>query len=80
MPNNKKICAQEVLEILREPKITFKVADKEFNDLNHSVDIFIQKYAFFIKEINKDNYILSVKDFNQYEDGQFYGIYEYSKE
>jgi hypothetical protein len=44
---NKRTCAHEVLDILREPKIIFKVANKEFNDLDHIVDVFIQKRAFF---------------------------------
>jgi hypothetical protein len=49
----KKYCVYKIFEKLRELEITFKAADKKFDDSNYCIKIVIQKYADFVNEINE---------------------------
>jgi hypothetical protein len=75
----KKVCAQEVLEKLREPKIEVKSTSGKIEKDWYSLEIFIQKYSQFIREVNEYNRLLIAEDFNNNE-RCFEGIYTYLKE
>jgi hypothetical protein len=76
----KKICGQQVLEKLSESNITVKTTDKKIDDPFYSLDIFIQKYANFLKEVNEFNGLELEAEFNNLEEAKFHRIYTYSKE
>jgi hypothetical protein len=58
-----KVCAQEVLQRLREPKVIVKIAEDKIEKEWYSIDIFIQKYVQFVREVNEHNGLLFADEF-----------------
>jgi hypothetical protein len=75
----KKVSAYKVLEKLREPEIEERSANGKIERNWYSIDIYIQKYAQLIQEMNEYNGLLLAQEFNNNEQ-IFKGIYYYPKE
>jgi hypothetical protein len=52
----------------------------KIDDPRDSLEIYLQQYADFLKEVNEDNGLELATVFNNLEEGNFHGIYTYPKE